>query len=1133
MARYARGKRSLSISDRSGLRTKYTKLKTTWDGLRVSPEDWEPKHPQLTPARNIIDAIALHDPRPDNDPDNIVIRLPIDNWQIPEYLRPPTTIPGIGRIGSPTIFAANNGTISVEGIYGNGLTGNVKLALGVRAPGVFGEGIVDDVEISSGDEVEIDGVFGEGVVDDVQISLGFQALGVFGEGIVDAVTVRANANFMADGVFGEGNVNKVLVSTNNETEVDGISGAGIVNNDVTFISGAIFNPDGLYGRGRVEEVQILLSIVSEGVSGIGIVDDAEGSINDVVTATGVFGEGIVNNDVTFEAAAEYTATGIGTIGKINKVSIATNDMFEPFGVSGAGVVNNDLDFEIDVFFYLGVIRGGISCSIEGPDRQNIELSGIYSATGVPGVGIVDDVTVMANADFTADGVFGKGLTGNAKGSINDSYRVDGTSGLGAVSFDGVQTGSSFNADGVFGEGIVNNDVSFDIQIRPDGVFGDGIVDNVTARVISGGQVTARSVVGLGVVNRVTISTNNVIEAESIFGKGIVDDVTIKANAEYNAVGVIGEGIVDDVSFDIEIRSDGVFGAGVVNNGVEISTGILYESRSVMGLGAIGRATFNVDIALTVRGIPAGLSLGRSAYSTGNMIEPVGLFGTGVVNNDVTFRTSSDGEFIAAQVELRTNASIGDSDISIGGTRNQNIIPVGRPRIGQPEYTVSGEFLTAQVELRAYASIGEVNIIANNVIQVDGVNGKGIVHKVTVATNDEFEAESIFRKGVVDDVTIKAVSLYNPVGLFGRGAVNYVRINAFSIYNAVGLFGAGVVNNVTIVANGEADAIGVTGAGVVNNVDLSVSSEITVIGISGKGVVSNDISTETIYFPWAAWASFSGLVNPTGGESKRIFDSDNVKNIEVLTTGPGFFRVNFENDIDPNSVVFAMTTKNVAPPLRKASYPYVVTQSPIGINGVVLEVVATGTVPDGTAPFGAVVTIPDHVETDRVYMGVLDGRNNRKNEYTTVVTGVSGNGVVDYYKSEKDSPWVAWASFSGLMNPPGGESKRIFDSHNVREIEVLTAGPGFFRVIFDRDIEPNATLFGLTTKNVDPPLVKASYPYVVTQSPIGTNGAVIEIVATGTVPDGTAPFGAVVTIPDHVETGRVFIAISGNLNDTDS
>ena len=73
MAKYARGKKSQAISDRSGLRVPYTQLKTTWDGLRVSPEDWEPKNPQLTPAKNVVDATALFNPRPDNDPENVEI----------------------------------------------------------------------------------------------------------------------------------------------------------------------------------------------------------------------------------------------------------------------------------------------------------------------------------------------------------------------------------------------------------------------------------------------------------------------------------------------------------------------------------------------------------------------------------------------------------------------------------------------------------------------------------------------------------------------------------------------------------------------------------------------------------------------------------------------------------------------------------------------------------------------------------------------------------------------------------------------------------------------------------------------------------------------------------------------------
>jgi hypothetical protein len=63
MAKYARGKKSYAISDRGGQRVRYTQLKTTWDGLRVAPDEWEPKHPQLTPAKNVIDAQQLFQPR--------------------------------------------------------------------------------------------------------------------------------------------------------------------------------------------------------------------------------------------------------------------------------------------------------------------------------------------------------------------------------------------------------------------------------------------------------------------------------------------------------------------------------------------------------------------------------------------------------------------------------------------------------------------------------------------------------------------------------------------------------------------------------------------------------------------------------------------------------------------------------------------------------------------------------------------------------------------------------------------------------------------------------------------------------------------------------------------------------------
>jgi hypothetical protein len=62
---FALGKHALAICDRCGLQYAYLQLKKEWTGFKTCPECYEPKHPQLEPKRNISDAIALRNPRPD------------------------------------------------------------------------------------------------------------------------------------------------------------------------------------------------------------------------------------------------------------------------------------------------------------------------------------------------------------------------------------------------------------------------------------------------------------------------------------------------------------------------------------------------------------------------------------------------------------------------------------------------------------------------------------------------------------------------------------------------------------------------------------------------------------------------------------------------------------------------------------------------------------------------------------------------------------------------------------------------------------------------------------------------------------------------------------------------------------
>ena len=166
MAKYARGKKSQAISDRGGLKVPYTDLMTTWDGLRVSPDDWEPKQPQLTPAKNVVDATALFNPRPDTDPENAEVFIGynfdpfIDPRQRPgvgvhgqgaigfvsevhfDYIFDVTGVSGSGAIG--TVIVSDSEDVVVSGVAGTGATGTETLVIGAEPTGVIGTGAFNE-----------------------------------------------------------------------------------------------------------------------------------------------------------------------------------------------------------------------------------------------------------------------------------------------------------------------------------------------------------------------------------------------------------------------------------------------------------------------------------------------------------------------------------------------------------------------------------------------------------------------------------------------------------------------------------------------------------------------------------------------------------------------------------------------------------------------------------------------------------------------------------------------------------------------------------------------------------------------------------------------------------------------------
>lgn len=66
----AKNKHAVAMDDKSGFKVKYRELRTQWDGVRTVENEFDEKHPQLTPASPGPDGQPLKDARPDNDDDS-------------------------------------------------------------------------------------------------------------------------------------------------------------------------------------------------------------------------------------------------------------------------------------------------------------------------------------------------------------------------------------------------------------------------------------------------------------------------------------------------------------------------------------------------------------------------------------------------------------------------------------------------------------------------------------------------------------------------------------------------------------------------------------------------------------------------------------------------------------------------------------------------------------------------------------------------------------------------------------------------------------------------------------------------------------------------------------------------------
>ena len=209
MARYASGKKSNAMSDISGFKVKYKNLKTTWDNLRVEPEEFDPKQPQLTPVKNVIDATALFKPRPDNDPDNVTFFVGYtQDWTIDPRLLPGIGMNGRGAVGNGVNAEINTITISVTltGVAGTGAIGTYNNELTLTETGVAGTGAIGTVTlVGSITETGVAGtgaIGGFGETDGANMQLSITESGVAGTGAIG--TEAVNIQGWGNSTWGEG-----------------------------------------------------------------------------------------------------------------------------------------------------------------------------------------------------------------------------------------------------------------------------------------------------------------------------------------------------------------------------------------------------------------------------------------------------------------------------------------------------------------------------------------------------------------------------------------------------------------------------------------------------------------------------------------------------------------------------------------------------------------------------------------------------------------------------------------------------------------------------------------------------------------------------------------------------------------
>ena len=393
MARYASGKKSQAISDISGAKVPYTQLKTTWNNLRVEPSEFDPKHPQLTPAKNVIDATALYDPRPSTDVENVVIDFAFtSNIFLSRVER--------SQIGTNIHARGNVGTVSF--VIEEEQTGVV----GTTAIGAFAPGF------------DVSGVQGTGAIgtviaqDQIDVSpskvTGTTAIGAFGAGF-EITGVQATGGTGTETITHD----RIFELPNGGSVGTGAIGTSAPQTDVISTN--------IAGTSAVGAEIPQSDVIATGVAGTGVIgtfgEEGNGTLNLTITPTSATGTANAGSEVAESEIPESNQNGFGE------------------NAFGYGVWGGD-----------GEVKG-----IGGVGASSIDIFIGPFPTGVAGSTAIG--TYVPENELTESGVAGTGGVGTV--SLDTDVDVTGVAGTGAIGAESVVIDGGFG-EGTYGSGTWGN-----------------------------------------------------------------------------------------------------------------------------------------------------------------------------------------------------------------------------------------------------------------------------------------------------------------------------------------------------------------------------------------------------------------------------------------------------------------------------------------------------------------------------------------------------------------------------------------------------------------------------------------------------------------------------------------------------